>query len=103
VSLARALVHDPPVLVLDEPTLGLDVVSGRTIHDFIRRERGRGKTVLFSTHQMEEVDLLADRVAVMRGGRLVAAGTKQELLAATAAPTLVHAFLALVGDGGAIT
>ncbi|HSH75262.1 MAG TPA: ATP-binding cassette domain-containing protein, partial [Longimicrobiales bacterium] len=52
VSLARALVHDPPVLILDEPTLGLDVVSGRTIYDFIERERRRGKTILLSTHQM---------------------------------------------------
>jgi len=98
VSLARALVHDPPVLILDEPTLGLDVLSGRTIHDFIRSERARGKTVLFSTHQMEEVDLLADRVAVLRGGRLVAEGTKEDLLATTGAPTLVRAFLALLGD-----
>ncbi|HSG06849.1 MAG TPA: ATP-binding cassette domain-containing protein [Longimicrobiales bacterium] len=98
VSLARALVHDPPVLILDEPTLGLDVLSGRTIHDFISRERARGKAVLFSTHQMEEVDLLADRVGVLRRGELVAQGTPQELLEITGATNLVRAFLALVGD-----
>jgi sodium transport system ATP-binding protein len=98
VSLARALVHDPPVLLLDEPTHGLDVLSGQAIYDFIRRERDRAKTILFSTHQMEEVELLADRVGVMRRGQLVAEGLPDELLARTGAPNLVTAFLALV-DG----
>jgi sodium transport system ATP-binding protein len=98
VSLARALVHDPPALILDEPTLGLDVLSGRTIHEFIARERSRGKAVLFSTHQMEEVDLLADRVGVLRRGELVAQGTPGELLEVTGAPNLARAFLALVAD-----
>jgi sodium transport system ATP-binding protein len=97
VSLARALVHDPPVLILDEPTHGLDVLSGQAIYDFIMRERGRGKTILFSTHQMEEVELLADRVGVMRKGELVAEGRPAELVARTGAPNLVRAFLALVG------
>ncbi|HKJ01002.1 MAG TPA: ATP-binding cassette domain-containing protein [Longimicrobiales bacterium] len=98
VSLARALVHDPPALILDEPTLGLDVLSGRTIHDFIARERSQGKAVLFSTHQMEEVDLLADRVGVLRRGELVAVGTPPELLARTGTTNLARAFLALVAD-----
>ena len=98
VSLARALVHDPPVLILDEPTHGLDVLSGQAIYDFIARERARGKTILFSTHQMEEVELLADRVGVLRGGQLVAEGRPQELVARTGAPNLVRAFLALVGS-----
>lgn len=101
VSLARALVHDPPVLILDEPTHGLDVLSGQAIYDFIARERGRGKTILFSTHQMEEVELLADRVGVMRAGELVAEGHPAELVASTGAPNLVRAFLALVGDATA--
>lgn len=98
VSLARALVHDPPVLILDEPTLGLDLLSGRAIHEFIVRERSRGKVVLFSTHQMEEVDLLADRVGLLRRGELIAEGTPAELLARTGAPSLTRAFLTLVGD-----
>ncbi len=97
VSLARSLVHDPPVLVLDEPTLGLDVLSGATIYEFIQRERERGKTVLFSTHQMEEVDLLADRVGVLRAASLVAEGTPRELVGRTGAPNLARAFLSLVG------
>ncbi len=101
VSLARALVHDPPALILDEPTLGLDVLSGRTIYDFIERERSRGKAILFSTHQMEEVELLADRVGVLAEGRLVAEGTVPELIALTGAPSLTRAFLDLVVPVGA--
>jgi sodium transport system ATP-binding protein len=97
VSLARALVHDPPALILDEPTLGLDVLSGQTIYEFIRHERGRGKVVLFSTHQMEEVEILADRVGVLRDGELVAEDTPDGLLVQTGASNLARAFLELVG------
>jgi ABC-type multidrug transport system ATPase subunit len=85
------------VLILDEPSHGLDVLSGQAIYEFMTRERARGKTILFSTHQMEEVDLLANRVGVMRAGRLVAEGRPEELVARTGAPNLVRAFLALVG------
>lgn len=98
VSLARALVHDPEALILDEPTLGLDVLSGQTIYDFISRERAKGKAILFSTHQMEEVELLADRVGVLRQGELVAEGTDEELLEQTGEANLARAFLALVSD-----
>jgi sodium transport system ATP-binding protein len=96
VALARALVHDPPVLILDEPTLGLDVLSGQAIHQFIEREAGRGKAILFSTHQMEEVELLADRVGVLRRGELVAEGTPTEIVERTGEVNLARAFLALV-------
>jgi ABC-type multidrug transport system ATPase subunit len=82
--------------VLDEPTQGLDVLSGQTIYDFIASERGRGKTVLFSTHQMHEVELLADRVGVLRRGVLVAEGSPDELVASTGASNLTRAFLGLV-------
>jgi len=100
VSLARALVHDPPALVLDEPTLGLDVLAGQTIYDFIQRERGRGKAVLFSTHQMEEVEFLADRVGVLAHGGLVAEGGPAEIVERTGQPNLARAFLSLVGGTG---
>jgi heme ABC exporter ATP-binding subunit CcmA len=96
VALARALVHDPPVMILDEPTLGLDVLSGQAIHQFIEREAGRGKSILFSTHQMEEVELLADRVGVLRRGELVAEGTPAEIVDRTGERNLARAFLALV-------
>lgn len=100
VSLARALVHDPVALILDEPTQGLDVLSGQAIYEFIGRERARGKVVLFSTHQLQEVELLADRVGVLRAGALVAEGTPDELVERTGAPNLARAFLALVGGAG---
>jgi sodium transport system ATP-binding protein len=96
VSLARALVHDPPALILDEPTLGLDMLSGQTIYDFIATERSRGKAILFSTHQMYEVDLLASRVGVLRGGRLVAEGSPSELVARTGEMNLARAFYHLI-------
>jgi sodium transport system ATP-binding protein len=98
VSVARALVHDPPALVLDEPTLGLDVLSGRTIYEFIGRERDRGKAILFSTHQMEEVELLADRVGVVRDGALVAEGTPTDLVERSGESNLARAFLSLVSE-----
>ena len=96
VSIARALVHDPPALILDEPTLGLDVISGETIYQFIREERERGKAIVFSTHHMAEVELLADRVGVLAGGRLVAEGPAGDLVEQTGAPNLAIAFLRLV-------
>lgn len=98
VAVARAIVHDPPALLLDEPTLGLDVISGETIYAFVREERERGKAILFSTHQMAEVELLADRVGVLCRGRLVAEGAVPELLERTGEPNLARAFLRLVGE-----
>jgi len=98
ISLARALVQDPPALILDEPTIGLDVLSGQTIYEFIDRERARGKAILFSTHQMDEVDLLADRVGVLRGGELVAEGSPASVVADTGEANLARAFLSLIRE-----
>ena len=79
VSIARALVNDPPVLIFDEPTAGLDVLVQRAVLDNIKHLRGRGKTILFSTHIMREVEKLCDRVAVMARGKIVACGTLEDL------------------------
>lgn len=79
VSIARALVNDPPVLIFDEPTAGLDVLVQRAVLDNIRQLRGQGKTIVFSTHIMREVEKLCDRVAVMRRGKIVACGTLNDL------------------------
>jgi len=98
VSIARAVVHDPPALVLDEPTLGLDVLSGEAIHRFVESARERGRAVLFSTHQMSEVELLADRVGVLAAGRLVAEGTVDEIVAASGEHNLARAFLRIVRE-----
>jgi sodium transport system ATP-binding protein len=100
VALARAIVHDPMALILDEPTLGLDVLSGETIYRFMAEERSRNKAILFSTHQMAEVELLADRVGILARGRLVAEGTVEELVQSTGAGNLARAFLSLVDGGG---
>lgn len=79
VSIARTLVHDPPVMIFDEPTLGLDVMTARTIVGFIRECRAHGKTVLFSTHVMSEAEKLCDTIGIIHQGRLVAEGTLAEL------------------------
>jgi sodium transport system ATP-binding protein len=99
VSIARTVLHDPPALVLDEPTLGLDILSGRTIYAFIHTARMRRRAVLFSTHQMDEVELLADRVGVLSNGRLVAEGTVDELVAGTGQKGLARAFLHIIEAG----
>jgi sodium transport system ATP-binding protein len=98
VSIARTVLHDPPVLILDEPTLGLDILSGRTIFAFIHTARMRKRAVLFSTHQMDEVELLADRVGVLAGGRLVAEGTVDELVERSGQKSLARAFLHILQE-----
>ena len=80
-NLARAFLTDPPVLILDEPTVGLDVISGRFVVDAIASARARGKAVLFSTHIMSEVEALCDRVGLLVRGRLMRIGTHAELIA----------------------
>jgi sodium transport system ATP-binding protein len=79
VSIARALVNDPPVLIFDEPTAGLDILVQRAVLDSIKQLRGRGKTIIFSTHIMREVEKLCDRVAIMSKGKVVVCGTLDDL------------------------
>src|SRR5437763_559655 len=78
-SIARTLVHDPPVMTFDEPTIGLDVMTARTITAFIRECRDRGKTVIFSTHVMSEVEKLCDTIGIIQSGKLLAEGTLAQL------------------------
>ena len=79
VSIARTLVHDPVVMIFDEPTLGCDVMAARTIVRFIRECRDSGKTVIFSTHVMSGAEKLCDRIGIIHGGKLLAEGTLSEL------------------------
>jgi sodium transport system ATP-binding protein len=79
VSIARAIIHDPPVLIFDEPTAGLDVLVARAVLQNIERLRAQGKCILFSTHIMREVEKLCDRVAIVSRGRILACGTLAEL------------------------
>ena len=74
-SIARTLIHDPGVMIFDEPTLGLDVMAARSIVRFVGDCRDRGKTVIYSTHVMSEVEKLCDQVGIIHGGRVVAEGT----------------------------
>ena len=97
VALARALVHDPRNVLLDEPTNGLDVMSTRAVREIIRRLRAEGRTVLFSSHVMQEVSALCDTIVVMAHGRIVASGTSEALRAETGQQTLEDAFVALTG------
>jgi sodium transport system ATP-binding protein len=79
VSIARAIIHDPPVMIFDEPTLGLDVLVARAVLQNIERLRSEGKCILYSTHIMREVEKLCDRVAVISKGRIQASGTLEDL------------------------
>jgi sodium transport system ATP-binding protein len=96
VSIARALVNDPPVLIFDEPTAGLDILVQRAVLESIKQLRGRGKTILFSTHIMREVEKLCDRVAIMARGRIVVCGTLDELRQLYKQDDLEELFFALV-------
>jgi ABC-type Na+ transport system ATPase subunit NatA len=98
VSLARAVLHDPPVLILDEPTSGLDVLASRSLRDFVGAERARGKAVLFSTHYLAEAELLCDRIGLLFRGRLLREGTPSSIRAECGAATLEEAFLHLVDN-----
>ncbi len=98
VSIARAIVHDPEVLILDEPTLGLDILVASTMIQMVEDSRARGKCIIFSTHIMSEVERLCDRVGIVHRGELRAVGTLQELRERTSREYLEEIFIALVGD-----
>jgi sodium transport system ATP-binding protein len=100
VAIARALVHAPRNVILDEPTNGLDVMATRSMRAVIRRLREQGVCVLFSSHVMQEVSALCDRIVVVARGRVVAQGSPAELLAQTGRAGLEDAFVHLVGIEG---
>ena len=99
VAIARALVHDPHTILLDEPTNGLDIMSTRALREFLRRLRAAGKCLLFSSHLMQEVSALCDRIVILGHGKVVATGTAAELVAHSGAASLEDAFVALLGTG----
>ena len=99
VAIARALVHDPNNVLLDEPTNGLDVMSTRAVREIIRRLRDQGRCVLFSSHVMQEVSALCDSIVVIASGRVVANGTPDELRAVSGQASLEDAFVTLTGLG----
>jgi len=100
VSISRVILHDPAVLILDEPTLGLDIMTNRAIIDFIRGARERGHAIIFSTHYMADAEVLCDRIGLIHRGALLAFDTTQELYRRTGTTNLQDAFLALVASAG---
>ena len=96
-SIARTLIHDPPVMIFDEPTLGLDVMAARTIVRFVHDCRARGKAVIYSTHVMSEVEKLCDVIGILHDGRLLAEGTLAQLRERTGEADLEEIFVQIVG------
>ena len=99
-AIARALVHDPRNLLLDEPTNGLDVAATRSLREFLRRLKAAGRCVLLSTHLMQEVAALCDRIIVMARGRVIADGTPDELRQLAGESQLEEAFMRLIDGAG---
>jgi sodium transport system ATP-binding protein len=99
VSIARAIVHDPPVLVFDEATSGLDVVAARDVLTTVEQLRDAGKCIVFSSHIMSEVRRLCDRIAIVHRGRVVAEGTIDELAERFHQPDLEELFYQLIAYG----
>ena len=98
VAIARAIVHDPPVLMFDEPTSNLDVLASREIREFMLESKGRGKSVIFSTHVLHDAERLCDRVTIIHQGRVVASGATAEVRGGF--KDLEDSFLSLVGAAG---
>src|SRR5580693_5164342 len=96
VSIARTLVHDPSVMIFDEPTVGLDVMAARTIVGFIRECRNNGKTVVFSTHVMSEVEKLCDHIGIIHDGKLLAEGSLPDLRSRYGIQDLENLFVKVV-------
>jgi sodium transport system ATP-binding protein len=96
VSIARTLVHDPPVMIFDEPTLGLDVLTARAVLEFIRQCGQRNKTVIFSTHVMSEVEKLCDTIAIIHQGKFLGEGTLSEWRERTGLRSLEDIFVQVV-------
>jgi sodium transport system ATP-binding protein len=99
-SIARTLIHDPAVMIFDEPTLGLDVMTARAIVKFVRDCRNRGKTVIYSTHVMSEVEKLCDTIGIIHDGKLLAEGTLAGLRATHGEQDMEEIFVKIVGGEG---
>ena len=97
-AIARALVHDPKNVILDEPTNGLDVMTTRGLRHFLQQLKSEGRCVVFSSHIMQEVAALCDRIVIIAKGRVVAQGTPDELRALTGETNLEEAFVKAIGS-----
>lgn len=99
VAIARALIHRPGTLLLDEPSNGLDIMTTRALRDFLKGLRQQGHCIILSTHIMQEVAALCDQIVIMAGGRVAATGTPEQLLQRAGTDSLEDAFVRLIGSG----
>ena len=97
VNLARCLVHNPQYYILDEATTGLDIISSQIILDFIKNEKAKGKTILYSTHYMEEAENICDKVIMINKGKIIKTGTPEEIKIDTNTTNLRDAFFTIIG------
>ncbi len=98
VNIARCLVHNPKYYILDEATSGLDIITSQIILNFIKSEKEKGKTILYSTHYMEEAENICDMIIMINKGKIIATGTPEQIKKDTKTTNLRDAFFALVGD-----
>jgi sodium transport system ATP-binding protein len=98
VAIARAMVHNPQTVLLDEPSNGLDVMSTRALRRYILDLKARGHSIVLSTHIMQEVAALCDRIVIIAGGRIAADGSAEDLLQQSGCSTLEDAFVSLIGS-----
>ena len=98
VNIARCMVHNPKYYILDEATSGLDIITSQIILDFIKDEKEKGKTILYSTHYMEEAENICDKIIMINKGKIIATGTPKEIRKMTKTTNLRDAFFSLVED-----
>lgn len=98
VSIARCIVHNPEIYIFDEPTLGLDIISSSRITEFMKQEKERGKTIIYSTHYMEEAEYLCDRILMLHRGKIICNESPQQLKADTGTDSMREAFYALIAS-----
>ena len=98
VNIARCLIHNPSYYILDEATSGLDIISSQIILDFIKEEKKKGKTILYSTHYMEEAENICDQVIMINKGKVIKTGTPKEIKKDTNTTNLRDAFFSLIGS-----
>ena len=99
-SISRCLIHNPAVYIFDEPTLGLDILSSSAIIEFMKKEREKGKSVIYSTHYMEEAEYLCDRIILLNRGRIISQGTLEELKKESGGENLREIFSSLIKKEG---
>ena len=97
-SIARTIVHNPPVLILDEPSSGLDVIVSQKIHSYIKDLREQGKTIIFSSHNMGEVEKICDRIGIINNGKLLTTGTVENLREQTGEFYMENIFIKVVNE-----